>query len=78
MKPRKLSSRYIDSQIAQIHEMHDRAWNELASHSIPEPDEHGQIKMSYKALRATLKNRAAFAHVGGFWAGWSLAKGDQS
>jgi len=78
MKPRTLSARYVDRRIAKVDEMNDRAWNDLASTGSPTPDEFGQVRMSYKAFRALLKNRAEFAHVGGFWAGWTLAKGDPS
>ena len=74
MKSSKLSSSYIDKQIAKIDAMREELLRDFPSLDIPNDD--WMDKRRYANARKVANHRSKLGYVDGFWAGWTLAKGD--
>lgn len=62
---------FLERQMDKMSTLYDETlWN---IHPLPEPDEYGQIKMSYQDLRKILEQRRKLTYATGFFFGVSCA-----
>lgn len=73
VKTRKLSPAFVERQIERVDEM-----NACPVEPLPDLPKDYRFPIDNASLRRLTKQRRDAGYVQGFWAGWVLAKGDQS
>lgn len=66
---------FLERQMDRLSTLHDQTI--LYIIPIPQPDEFGQVKLSYQDLKNLLKQRATLSYANGFFFGISCTLIDQ-